>query len=96
MTFYASMLLCVFTFMFAGFFLPNVFLKLINIIEFFVFILLDALAFSFSSSLPTEKSEQIFFPVTQNILRKKTFAHPLALRRNFITGTKRSIRRGQS
>ena len=42
------------------FFLPNIFLKLINIFVFFVFILVDASVFSSSSSIPAENLQKIF------------------------------------
>ena len=62
MAFHAFMSLC-FYFCVCRFLLQNIFLKLINIFAFFVFfvfILIDALVFSFSSSIPTEKSQKIF------------------------------------
>ena len=40
------------------------------------------------------KSQKIF-TATENILQKKTFVHPVGLRRNFIAGTKRAIPSGQ-
>ena len=46
------------TFVFAGFLLQNVFLKLINIFVFFVFILVNA----FSGSIKPEISQKVFLP----------------------------------
>ena len=43
--FHAFISLCIFTFVFAGFLLQNIFFKLINIFVFFVFILIDAFGF---------------------------------------------------
>ena len=49
--------------------------------------------FSFSSSI--REITKSLFTATANILQKKTFVHPLGLRRNFIAGTKRAIPSGQ-
>ena len=53
--------------------------------------------FSFSSSIPSDKSQNIFFTVTENTLWKKTFTRSLGLAwhalawRNCIAGKKRAI-----
>ena len=44
--------------------------------------------FSFSSSIPTEKSQKILLSSRKIFLRKKTFVQPLGIWRNFIVGTK--------
>ena len=53
-------------------------------------------AFWFSRFLvpSQQKNHRKSFSVTENILRKKTFVHPLGLRRNVIAGTKRAIPSG--
>ena len=50
-------------------------------------------AFRFSRFLvpSRQRNHRKSFTVTENILRKKTFVHPLGLRRNVIAGTKRAI-----
>ena len=50
-------------------------------------------AFRFSRSLvpSRQKIAENLFTATENILRKKTFVHPLGLRRNVIAATKRAI-----
>ena len=48
----------------------------------------------FSGFTDREITENLF-TVTENILRKKPFVHPLGLRRNAIAGTKRAILSGQ-
>ena len=57
-------------------------------------------AFGFSRFLvfsfhPDREITENLFTVTENILRKKTFVHPLGLRRNVIAGTKWAIPSGQ-
>jgi len=44
--------------------------------------------FSFSSSIPTEKSQKILLSSRKIFLRKKTFVQPFGIWRNFIVGTK--------
>ena len=47
--------------------------------------------FLFSSSIPTENLQKIFYILVENILWKKTFMNPLGLWRHFIVWTKRAI-----
>ena len=57
MAFHAFMSLCVFTFVFAVF-VAKCILET-HLFVFFVFIVVDAFGFSFSSSIPREKSQEI-------------------------------------
>ena len=74
-----------FCFYVCRFLLQNLFSKLVNIF------VLTLSVFSFSSSIPTEKSQKIFSDCHGKFLWKKTFVHPIRLRRNFIAETKRAI-----
>ena len=44
---------------------------------------------------PAREITENLSTITENILRKKTFVHPLGLRRNVVAGTKRAIPSGQ-